>query len=67
MQERKQFDKAVEDILQLTDKKKNPSLVYENAGQEEIKENVLKTLLRSKIKLSDFGLSKFKEDNNQKC
>ena len=30
------------------------------------KDFVLKTLLRSKIKVSDFGLSKFKEDNNQK-
>lgn len=66
MQERKNFDKAVEDILQKTEKKKNPSLVYENVGSEANKEYILKTLLRSKIKLSDFGLSKFKEDNNQK-
>jgi len=55
--------------LQLTDKKKNQnqSLVYGNISNSGInKEYVLKTLLKSKIKVSDFGLSKFKEDNNQK-
>ena len=69
MEERKLFDKKVEEILQLTDKKKNQnsSLVYNNIGSSGInKDYILKTLLKSKIKVSDFGLSKFKEDNNQK-
>ena len=69
MEERKAFDKKVEEILQLTDKKRNQnsSLVYNNIGSSGInKDYILKTLLRSKIKVSDFGLSKFKEDNNQK-
>ena len=69
LEERKQFEKTVEEILQLTDKKKNQnqSLVYGNISNSGInKEFVYKTLLRSKIKVSDFGLSKFKEDNNQK-
>ena len=68
-EERKQFEKIVEEILQLTDKKKkhNNSLVYEDISNSGInKEYILKTLLKSKIKVSDFGLSKFKEDNNQK-
>ena len=69
MEERKLFDKKVEEILQLTDKKKNQnsSLVYNDIGSSGInKDYILKTLLKSKIKVSDFGLSKFKEDNNQK-
>jgi len=69
IEERKQFERVVDEILQLTDKKKNQnqSLVYGNISNSGInKEYVLKTLLKSKIKVSDFGLSKFKEDNNQK-
>ena len=69
IEERKQFEKQVEEILQLTDKKKNQnqSLVYGNISNSGInKDFVLQTLLKSKIKVSDFGLSKFKEDNNQK-
>ena len=67
-EERKKSEKYVEEILQLTDKKKqNQSLVYGNISNSGItKDDVLKTLLRSKIKVSDFGLSKFKEDNNEK-
>ena len=66
-EERKKSEKAVEEILELTDKKKNQSLVYGNISSSGInKEFILKTLLRSKIKVSDFGLSKFKEDNNEK-
>ena len=68
-EERKKFEKIVEEILQLTDKKKkhNNSLIYEDISNSGInKEYILKTLLKSKIKVSDFGLSKFKEDNNQK-
>jgi len=69
MEEKKNFEKIVNDILQLTDKKKheNPSLVYNNISSSGInKEYVLNTLLKSKIKVSDFGLSKFKEEYNQK-
>ena len=69
IEERKQFERVVDEILQLTYKKKNQnqSLVYGNISNSGInKEYVLKTLLKSKIKVSDFGLSKFKEDNNQK-
>ena len=67
-EERKKSEKYVEEILQLTDKKKqNQSLVYGNISNSGLtKEDVLKTLLKSKIKVSDFGLSKFKEDNNEK-
>ena len=35
-------------------------------NKEKKKEIVYNTLLKSKIKVSDFGLSKFKEDNNEK-
>ena len=70
MEERKKFEKVVDEILQLTDKKKlqnNNSLVYGNISSSGInKEYILNTLLKSRIKVSDFGLSKFKEDNNQK-
>ena len=69
VEERKKFDKIIEEILELTDKKKkqNNSLVYGNISSSGInKEYILNTLLKSKIKVSDFGLSKFKEDNNQK-
>ena len=67
-EERKKSEKYVEEILQLTDKKKqNQSLVYGNISNSGLtKDDVLKTLLKSKIKVSDFGLSKFKEDNNEK-
>ena len=69
VEERKKFDKLVEDILKLTDKKRNQNQPMEN---ENIinpginKQFVLSTLLKSKIKVSDFGLSKFKDENNQK-
>ena len=70
IEEKKKFEKIVEEILQLTDKKKmqnNNSLVYGNISSSGInKEYILNTLLKSKIKVSDFGLSKFKEENNQK-
>jgi len=68
LEERKKSEKYVEEILQLTDKKKqNQSLVYGNISNSGLtKDDVLKTLLKSKIKVSDFGLSKFKEDNNEK-
>ena len=58
IEERKQFERVVDEILQLTDKKKNQnqSLVYGNISNSGInKEYVLKTLLKSKIKVSDFS------------
>ncbi len=69
-EEKKKFEKTVEDILQVTNKKRNSSHFSEN-NESNINNNIsndfiLKTLLNSKIKVSDFGLSKFKEDNNQK-
>ena len=69
-EEKKKFEKTVEDILQVTNKKRNSSHFNEN-NESNINNNIsndfiLKTLLNSKIKVSDFGLSKFKEDNNQK-
>ena len=70
IEEKKKFEKTVEDILQATNKKKNSSYSNENnesSNNHNINNNfILKTLLNSKIKVSDFGLSKFKEDNNQK-
>ena len=68
-EERKKFEKIIEEILQLTDKKRNQNnaLVYGNISSSGVnQEYIFNTLLRSKIKVSDFGLSKFKEDNNQK-
>ena len=68
-EERKKFEKIIEEILQLTDKKRNQNngLIYGNISSSGVnQEYIFNTLLRSKIKVSDFGLSKFKEDNNQK-
>ena len=65
--EKKQFEKEVDTILQLTDKKRLNQYNYNNDNNnEKNKEFVLNTLLKSRIKVSDFGLSKFKEDNNEK-
>ena len=70
IEEKKKFEKDVDNILQLTDKKRYqnqynmPNNNNLNKGNE--KEIVYNTLLKSKIKVSDFGLSKFKEDNNEK-
>jgi len=61
--EKKQYEKEVDTILQLTDKKRvNPN----DDNNSKNKEFVLNTLLKSRIKVSDFGLSKFREDNNEK-
>ena len=70
-EERKKFEKTVDEILQMTNKKKNnnpnSSTFTENNSKSNItKDYILKSLLKSKIKVSDFGLSKFKEENNQK-
>jgi serine/threonine protein kinase len=70
IEEKKKFEKDVDNILQLTDKKRyqnqfNISNSY-NMNKDKEKEIVYNTLLKSKIKVSDFGLSKFKEDNNEK-
>ena len=71
IEEKKKFEKEVDNILQLTDKKRyqnqnsyNNNFNNMNINQE--KQIVYNTLLKSKIKVSDFGLSKFKEDNNEK-
>ena len=70
IEEKKKFEKDVDNILQLTDKKRYQNQFnisnsnYNNMNKE--KEIVYNTLLKSKIKVSDFGLSKFKEDNNEK-
>ena len=70
IQEKKKFEKDVDNILQLTDKKRYQNQYNmpnnNNLNKENEKEIVYNTLLKSKIKVSDFGLSKFKEDNNEK-
>ena len=67
IEEKKRFEKEVDNILQLTDKKRYQN-VYQNIYNDINKERelVYNILLKSKIKVSDFGLSKFKEDNNEK-
>ena len=70
-EERKKFEKTIDEILQMTNKKKNnnpnSSTFTENNSNSKItKDYILESLLKSKIKVSDFGLSKFKEENNQK-
>ncbi len=69
-EERKKFEKTVDEILQMTNKKKNnnpnSSFTENNSKSNITKDYILKSLLKSKIKVSDFGLSKFKEENNQK-
>ena len=69
-EEKKKFEKDVDNILQLTDKKRYQNQYNmpnnNNLNKENEKEIVYNTLLKSKIKVSDFGLSKFKEDNNEK-
>ena len=70
-EERKKFEKTIDEILQMTNKKKNnnpnSSTFTENNSNSNItKDYILESLLKSKIKVSDFGLSKFKEENNQK-
>ena len=68
IEEKKRFEKEVDNILQLTDKKRyqNPNNFNNNLNIKQEKQLVYDTLLKSKIKVSDFGLSKFKEDNNEK-
>ena len=61
VEEKKSYEKIIDEILELTDKNRmSQNMDPTNRGF------VLKSLLQSKIKLSDFGLSKFKGDNNQK-
>ena len=67
IEEKKRFEKEVDNILQLTDKKRYQNIhqnIYNDINKE--RELVYNILLKSKIKVSDFGLSKFKEDNNEK-
>ena len=68
IEEKKKYEKDVDNILQLTDKKRylNQFNISNNNNMNIEKEIVYNTLLKSKIKVSDFGLSKFKEDNNEK-
>ena len=70
IEEKKKYEKDVDNILQLTDKKRyqNQFNISNNNNMNIVKEKeiVYNTLLKSKIKVSDFGLSKFKEDNNEK-
>ena len=61
IEEKKLFEKEVDNILQFTDKKRN---IYQEDPNE--KNYVLNVLMKGKIKVSDFGLSKFKEENNEK-
>ena len=61
LEEKKSYEKIIDEILELTDKNRMPQNI-DNVNRRF----VYKSLLESKIKLSDFGLSKFKGDNNQK-
>lgn len=63
MEQRKAFEKRVDEIIQVTNKKPKANI---NNNPNINKEYILRVLKQSKIKLSDFGLSKYKEDNNQK-
>ena len=67
-EEKKLFEQEVDKVLQLTDKKRyqNNNMQNINMNENQEKEMVYNMLLKSKIKVSDFGLSKFKEDNNEK-
>ena len=69
IEEKKRFEKEVDKILQLTDKKRyqnySPNYNY-NFNERQERELVYNSLLKGKVKVSDFGLSKFKEDNNEK-
>ena len=65
VEEKKKFEKEVDTVLQLTNKKRYQNVNQINNMSKE-KEYVYNILLKSKIKVSDFGLSKFKEDNNEK-
>ena len=62
-EEKMSYEKIIDDILQITDKN---SMNYMNIDKT-YKDFVYKSLLKSKIKVSDFGLSKFKGDNNQRA
>ena len=62
-EEKKSYEKIIDEILQVTDKNR---MNYNNIDKT-YKEFVYKALLKSKIKVSDFGLSKFKGDNNQRA
>ena len=62
-EEKKKFEKEVDKVLELTDKKRYQNF---NSNVYQEREYIYNILLKSKIKVSDFGLSKFKEDNNEK-
>lgn len=70
---KKNFNRLVEEIITMTNKKpkanydmnSNNSSSY-NYPSNLNKDIIIRTLKVSQMKLSDFGLSKYKEDNNQK-
>jgi serine/threonine protein kinase len=68
VEEKKKYEKIIDDILQATNKKKQLDYYNDdnNFNEQNNKEYILNILLKSKIKVSDFGLSKYKDDNNEK-
>ncbi len=61
LEEKMSYEKIIDEILQVTDKNNmnyNIDRTY--------RDFVYKSLLKSRIKVSDFGLSKFKGDNNER-
>ena len=59
--EKEKYEKIINDIMQLTSSEKDNNSNINIDG-----DYILQTLQYSHLKLSDFGLSKYKEDNNQK-
>ena len=68
LKKKKKYEKIIDDILQATNKKKQLDYYNDdnNFNEQNNKEYILNILLKSKIKVSDFGLSKYKDDNNEK-
>lgn len=61
LEEKMSYEKIIDEILKVTDK----SGANYNIDKT-YKDFVYKSLSKSRIKVSDFGLSKFKEDNNDR-
>ena len=62
-EEKNKFNKILDEFLELTDNKKN---IEEIKNSNINKDYIFQSLKHSILKLSDFGLSKFKECNNEK-
>ena len=62
-EEKMSYEKIIDEILQVTDKN---AMNYINIDKT-FKDFVYKSLLKSRIKVSDFGLSKFKGENYQRA